>query len=574
MHSMSEKFYEFIASQINSFFLTQSSHNILHGAETFCLKLDDANMVRNVKEALENLAKDNNSIGSFSYPCKNREPYHTFTLKVQNNIEIVVAAQLEEVTGDFVGATLRNAANAQRKPLLMITSEPNDSALSSSLSMTAPQMPLNFKNIIVNLKAKIKKSNTLSKVEKVILDFELSRREDDVFSDHTSLYEYKELLSIMENGKIAEENYPALHLFRMENSNIENTNETQLKKDVRRNYELFELINRSLRFGNANIDLIDKFKENFISKLTGEYNKNPDQWSKDFTYSAILSAFEKKQNQIGNPLQINQEDIVVEGDSIQKEFQLNKDYFIRDIGSQTKKKREKNIIIFNPHNESKLYIKIKTNINILSNSIESRSIKFLDEETKKNHAITFVLDNASNTFFQIRISDPNNHIDYVFKGCSLKILSQYLIPTIKTKYKIDFKASQKNCSIKLSDVPNELIFNQNGQSYINVKAENDGKYKCDINTKLALIMDDDELANNGNKVRIKLNFAGVIVPFEIHGDEEKIREITGYAILRAKYSAKSSFSLLPSSSNTTNRVQINSQEYYAKTDLLLRPDYN
>lgn len=50
-----------------------------------------------------------------------------FYLQVVDN-EIIIAAQINNMTNDFLCATLRNAANVAGKPLLMISSNPIDSA--------------------------------------------------------------------------------------------------------------------------------------------------------------------------------------------------------------------------------------------------------------------------------------------------------------------------------------------------------------------------------------------------------------------------------------------------------------
>lgn len=57
-------------------------------------------------------------------------------IKVVND-EVIVAAQINGMTNDFLCATLRNAANEIGKPLLMISSNPIDSAKSGSRDMAA-----------------------------------------------------------------------------------------------------------------------------------------------------------------------------------------------------------------------------------------------------------------------------------------------------------------------------------------------------------------------------------------------------------------------------------------------------
>ena len=56
-------------------------------------------------------------------------------------------------------------------------------------------------------------STELANLEKRVLQFELNRRDTDVFSDKSSIYEYRDLLSIMSSGKIDQSNYQSFRLF-------------------------------------------------------------------------------------------------------------------------------------------------------------------------------------------------------------------------------------------------------------------------------------------------------------------------------------------------------------------------
>lgn len=126
MHNMLNEFYDFIAKKIYSFFQTLASEGSLLKGESFCLKLDNDEMVTNVSKALEKQAETYNAKGEYIYNSE----YKSFTLKVDND-EVIVAAQIDGMTNDFLCATLRNAANDAQKPLLMISANPIDSAKSN-----------------------------------------------------------------------------------------------------------------------------------------------------------------------------------------------------------------------------------------------------------------------------------------------------------------------------------------------------------------------------------------------------------------------------------------------------------
>lgn len=57
---MLNEFYEFIAKKVNSFFQKAASDGTLLKGESFCLKLDNDDMVAKVSSALKHLAEENN----------------------------------------------------------------------------------------------------------------------------------------------------------------------------------------------------------------------------------------------------------------------------------------------------------------------------------------------------------------------------------------------------------------------------------------------------------------------------------------------------------------------------------
>ena len=109
---------------------------IMLKGESFCLKLDDQEMVFGVFNALKMLALNNQSIGNYVYLCSDGSEYTTYTLKVIDD-EIIIAAQIEGMTNEFLGATLRNVANQEKKPILMISTNLIDSAKSGTRDLSA-----------------------------------------------------------------------------------------------------------------------------------------------------------------------------------------------------------------------------------------------------------------------------------------------------------------------------------------------------------------------------------------------------------------------------------------------------
>lgn len=290
MHSMLNEFYDFIAKKIYSFYQTEASEGTLLKGESFCLKLDDEDMVVEVTKALRQFAQNNNSIGEYRYACGDGSEYKTYTLKVLDD-EVIIAAQIDGMTNDFLCATLRNAANDAQKPILMISSNPIDSAKSGSRDMSASGMPFHAEQLMQEIHKMVNDSTQLTDTEKRILQFELKRRDSDVFSDKASIYEYKDLLAIMSSGKIDNNNFAGFRLFAVDGKTDYLTyGNSQIDKEIKNNNDLFEKIDRGIRFGNLEVELSKVFEENTILKIEKAHKDEGEYWSRLFTYAELLGA--------------------------------------------------------------------------------------------------------------------------------------------------------------------------------------------------------------------------------------------------------------------------------------------
>lgn len=135
MQNMLNEFYNYIANNTLCFF--QSKGDALQSGERYCLKLDTEEMVVGVDDALRNVTSQNNIQGSYSYG----DVYSTFTLKISENMQVVVAAKRDGMTDDFL-ATLRNAELTENRfPILMITHSAIDTIISGTGDLAAKGMP-------------------------------------------------------------------------------------------------------------------------------------------------------------------------------------------------------------------------------------------------------------------------------------------------------------------------------------------------------------------------------------------------------------------------------------------------
>ncbi len=555
---MLNEFYDFIAKKINSFFQTAASEGTLLKGESFCLKLDNEEMVVNVSSALKALAEENSSLGEFAYHCRDGYEYKTFTLKVMDD-EVIIAAQMDGMTNDFLCATLRNVANERQIPLLMISANLIDSAKSGSRDLSASGMPFHADELMSEIREMVDGSTQLTDTEKRILRFELNRRDSDVFSDKASIYEYSDLLAIMSSGKIDYRSFASFRLFPVDGkTEYQNYGSAQIDKLIKENNALFEKIDRGIRFGDLEVALSKDFEESFIIRIEKAQKDYQEEWSKFFTYPELLDAMQKKQAKMENPLKIENEDICVYGDIPLNVIALDEEFIIRNEGSQTAKKRTKNLFIFNPNHYSKIYLQINCNAKISNNGIAKDDAEFV----KDGKTITFEFDGSHLSFHEVSVYDISNDIKYIFKVCIADISAEYMYSTLKHSFSLELKKTRKNSRVKLVGVGTTLSFNPNGADVVSLKLEDNEVYNCSIGQRLIICSTEDELANFGSGIKIDINFAGLVVPFVLYPDEAKSVETTGRKIFRDKLSSKKSFQY------EDGAILSDSQEYFAKANLL------
>lgn len=554
---MLNEFYDFIAKKIFCFFQTTASEGNLLKGESFCLKLDDENMVVQVTNALKKYALNNHSMGEYVYYCRDGSEYKTYTLKLVED-EIIIAAQINGMTNDFLCATLRNAANDLQKPILMISANPIDSAKSGSRDMSASNMPFYAEQLMDEIRNMVNSSNLLTNTEKRILQFELKRRDLDVFSDKNSLYEYRDLLAIMSSGRVESNNFPGFRLFAIDGKNdYLDYGNSKIDKEIKNNNDLYERIDRGIRFGNLEIELSKIFEDTMIHKIERAYNDNGENWSRIFTYAELLAAIERKQAKMENPLVIKKSNILVYGDLPLNVISPEDSFIVRNEGSQTTKKRTKNILIFNGAKYSNINIQITCNTKISNSGINADDSKM----HKEGNNIIFTFNREGITFHKLEIKDITNDITYILKVAIIDIMPEYMYKTVKHSMYIDYKKTKKNSRIKLVGVGTNLLFNKSGANLNSCKLDDNEIYSCKYNERLLISSSEEELANLGSGIKIDINFSGIVVPFTLYPDEVKSIEITGRKILRDKLSMRKSFEF------DNGAILSDTQEYFAKSNL-------
>ena len=268
MHSMSSQFYRYLSKKLINYFKSN-----LHAGDKFFVQFDEENQV----EIFYNTLKNSNnfdlsvSVEEFVYKHDMGNEFKTYALSV-GNIKLVVASSLD-VNVDYL-VTLRNQVVTQEGvwkdcALLIICYESIDSICEGMRDLESKGLPFDVNLISKNLVSEIEESKELSKVNKEITKFYLSKKEEDLFQ--TNLWDYEEILSILDNGKIDREDYVKLGLFPDEELK-EFPNVRSIRSRLSENSDMYEDVKIIKNSGDSKSKLEKKFDSIGVKALNDDEN--------------------------------------------------------------------------------------------------------------------------------------------------------------------------------------------------------------------------------------------------------------------------------------------------------------
>ncbi|MFQ7718094.1 MAG: helicase HerA domain-containing protein [Lachnospiraceae bacterium] len=526
---MLNEFYNYIASNTLSFFQAKSS--IMQPGERYCLKLDNEEMVAGVDCALRKITEVNDIQGKFDYEMV----YSTFTIKLSDSLEVVVASKINGMTDDFL-ATLRNAELTENHfPILMITYSAIDTITSGTGDLAANGMPFHATSIIAKIKEDIKNAQ-LSVRDKTLLEMELSRKQMDHFSDKSSLYEYADLLTVLGRGYVKERDYPSFCLLPDPNA-AHLVDSKKIRERFQENYKLFELINRVVKHGNIADDLEKEFDKSFIDYLQACKRKNIP-WYEDekCTYDMVKSSQDKLKKKLDNPLEIVDSNFeVYSGSPLEYRYESDELFFMRDDGNSKIKRRRKNILIYNPDKKENISISVYANINVKQEWIVTNGC----EVTLSGKEVKIDIKPKGCSFSQVKIKDSNNNITYAIKICAIDIPIRYL-ENIQTEYLLSVPQNLKRATIQVYGLSKHLVINPGNENLIKADASCDGVYECNYNQTLDLSIGEEAIDSETGHMDCILKCGAVMVPLQIQDELVKPTEITGVGVFKRKHTEKKS----------------------------------
>lgn len=324
---MLNQFYKYLAENLINFF----ESNDLKSGDKFFINFEEQNQVSDFYNALKEKTPKN-VFNPFKYRYSHKYPaYNTFCIDF-NQTKLIVTGP--NVNVDFL-VTLRNEVSKQDEllgyALLIIYSDIKDSIESGVKNLEEQGMPFNRDFISSKLGVDIKNS-PLSDLESKILEVYLNNMEDKIYE--STLWDYEDVLAIINKGFIAIDEYNKLDMF--PDSHLENAPKNKWEKRIKKNNELYLEIEEEVQENKYEEYLEKNFDNSGIDKL-----KDKENWfNTDFQ---ILIQSQENFNDMRKKINyLNGNNLFIEGKT--KEGLV---FWEKPKSETTSGKRKRDILIFN-----------------------------------------------------------------------------------------------------------------------------------------------------------------------------------------------------------------------------------
>ncbi|EOU1471094.1 DNA phosphorothioation-dependent restriction protein DptH [Clostridium perfringens] len=525
---MLDQFYSYLSERILEFF----KDNPLNSGAKYNIQFETEEQVRN----LFNVLKENTLSETYEYKDENGNvKYKSYKLNFHNGKELIVAATIDNVQPDFL-TRLRNMVGHEtgyeNKGILFIHNTTLDSIVGGTESFSKEGMPFHVNYIQNNIKEKIS-NNNFSKVDKVIVKKDLERKKSSLFQDSNSIFEYREILEIINKGYIDKNEYRNFGLFY--DSKLGEVSGKELENKINENALYFGRVDEIHNYGNPETQLEKYFDDKGIDKLK-EAN-----W-KDVEYKYVIKSVEDKK-------QIKPLEYI--GASVEWD---------KEEGTSKAKLRTRNIIVFNENNLEEIDLEFTFDDKLKKEYIHEKGIvgdlKATTSGRKLN--VTLKVDEFKSNFYKV-VYKPEK-MKFEFKIVVLNFNKKYL-EAIKSKYTLVVKKNESYISINTND--STIIFNE--------FESNKSEYELTSNNEQINILSDElvevKIADNFNYendeelIRFTAKIENDIVPFGIIGTSQVLEYATGVKVWKLKREKKADFKSIGD-----NKLEFGTREYLTRDE--------
>ena len=414
---MSKQFYKYLSQRLIEFL----RNNSVKAGERFFIRLDEREQVKDFYETLRNL----DNVKEFVYKHNSGGEYKTFSINI-GDTDLVVVSTIDITEGYSV--TVRNASNEQEgvwenTTLLIIGDDVVDSISGGCRDLRHDGMPLSVSYISSNLNKQILKSE-LTKVDREVVKFYIKQKLEDSYN--TSLWDYKEILSIIGKGNIEEKDYNEIGLFR--DSSLENLNSKAMQNRLKENNNLYTKVEGYQEYSKN--DRKQELEKIFDDKGVKELEK--ENW-KEADFSDIKRSYENnKKNKALEYIESNKKN-TLEGLS----------YWERNKSDTAAGKRNKQIIVFNDKNCDEVTLEFRFDEDLSKDFIKDKDKPFMKvSRSKMTIKVPARMDKPC--FYKLTYKHKNQAKSKFDFHIAVLSIEESILNPIKTKYSITSGSGGKN----------------------------------------------------------------------------------------------------------------------------------
>lgn len=505
MHNISNQLYNYVSNLIIEYFIAQ---NIQPG-DRYNLYLEENDHISSLYEALKETEISEQEPFIYTHP-EGGTVYNSYCIKFANT-KLIVASSTDASEDYFT--MLRNKVAEQSGEfkgisILILFSGKLDSLLGGSGSLIKEGMPLHNSRFKKHIQQDIQDSSTLQKFEKEILKAVLERKTNSVVEDNNTIFDYEQVVLSLAKGTIEEADYCSLGLFKHSELSSKGPH---IAKEINNNFNLYAEFENIFLNGSPEVDLKDKVSDSAYSKLINE------DWSA-FDFAEISRWIDDEKSKTPPAFQNAVSD------------KPSQTLWVKEDGESPSKKRNINILIFNPDKETnfKLYIRFdqfikKDNIKLHQGSKNA---------TVSNSGYSIVLDFENpldlEGFYLVEYRDPETSKKYWIRILHLPF-KQKILEQFEAYFQLKISKAKSHLLIKDSSL---LVFNQGAEIATKDNLEINRSFVVTDSTELKL--ENNFISNQEGLIEFTVEIASVPIPFAVKSDFERPKPITGLEVWKNK----------------------------------------
>ena len=515
MPNISSQLYNYVSNLVIEFFDSQK----IQAGDRFNLYLEEDRHIVNLYNSLK--ANNSRDIEEFKY--KHPEgggEYVTYRIKIGEIFLIVASSQ--NASEDYF-TMLRNKVADQKDgfentAILILFSGKLDSLLGGSGSLIKEGMPLHYSSFKKQIQHDIEKVQTLKKFEKDILTSVLDRKTKSVIEDNNSIFDYEQVINVIEKGKINLDDYAQLGLFPHEELK---TKGTDLSKDLSGNFTLYEEFENIFLNGSPEIDLRERVSESALTKIIKE------DWKK-IDYAQLTKWIDAEKSKLP-PVIL---DVTAENPDIR--------IWMKDDGNSVSKRRNINVVLFNPDFVKSVKINVRFDQFIKKEGINVVQGEKVLTAINSGHSLSIEVKefNSNEIFGHIEYKDPETEKKYIIRILHLPF-TENIISQFETCFQI--KTGKSNSFI-INKEFQTLIFNEDGEHKEEVTFEADSHLILGTDQELKLKFDSSN--NQEELISFTVQINKTDIPFQIKQSIDRPIPISGLDVWKEKRVHSSDFKFL------------------------------